>query len=315
MRIQRCAPVFLAAAFVALAGCDASSLAPGAPGVPAEASPQTLVSHAELILHSHHQRVHVVVEDGDPIEGEFQASILVRSGGQARGEARLVLARGPEEWPHGFLVFITGARVSVVDGRTWVELVGHAEVCLEEGERECGTVEMTGELTHDPNDDEPIWQFHVGGVYSSFSAETRFIAAGGDRRGSVRGSFGDQVVQVRAPRGQAGPSGFEADFEVGPDGTALGHIRIFDISDLDNPELGFEFHINQGRFAVSPDGGVIVWVSGILEVVVGGRTEEAGSFRGTVSTRPNDDDPIWQLHGGGVYSGSFEAEGEMTILD
>jgi hypothetical protein len=120
-----------------------------------------------------------------------------------------------------------------------------------------------------------------------------------------------RAQQIRPTRGETERHGFEAHFEGGSAGTAPGGVRIWNTSDLDNPVPRIEFTFDQGRFIVRPEGGVIVWLSGMLRIDVGGRIEER-SFAATVRKTPIDDDPIRQFHSGEVYSNSFPASGELT---
>jgi hypothetical protein len=265
----------------------------------------------ELLAIAPEQRVFVDL-GGRRVEGRFSSQLLVRAAEGACGGAALEVEVTDEAGGADILVIImefTGARASIEDGRTQVEFDGVAEICRE-SEARCETVSMTGSVGEQPIDDDPIWQFHGPVGTTTFPARTAFVAPGGDDRGSVRGDFPMQEVQQSRPtRGETGRHAFEARFEVGSSGAAWGGVRIWDISDLDNPT--FEFSVEEGRFAARPDGTIIVWLSGVLRFDLDGRIEER-SFAATVRKTPIDDDPIWQFHSGDVYSNSFPASGELT---
>lgn len=264
----------------------------------------------ELLAIAPEQRVFVDL-GANRVDGRFSSQLLVRAEDSACGGAALEVEVTDETGNADVLVIImefTGATASIEDGRTQVEFHGVAETCSQRDGR-CETVSMSGSVREQPIDDDPIWQFHGPVGTTTFPAQTAFAAPGGADRGSVRGDFPMQEVQqIRPTRGAAGRHGFEARFDVGSSGAASGGIQIWDISDLDNRAVAT---IDHGRFVVRPDGGIIVWLSGVLRFDVDGRTEER-SFAATVRKTPIEDDPIWQFHSGDVYSNSFPAGGELT---
>jgi len=267
----------------------------------------------ELVVVAPDQSVEVDLGDHRRADGRFRSQLLVGVDGEACGQAQLEFEEPYDEGGTGILVYLihfSGATLRAAGGLRVVEFDGVAEVCSEREGEECETVPMTGTVSEQPNDDEPIWQLHGGGAYS-FSAQTRFITPGGDDRGSVRGSFPEQTAEVRAPRGEGGLHIFQADFWIEADGTASGGAQLSDITDPAGPAL--RFHITQGRFAVSPEGVRVVWLSGIVVVVGEGRTEEQ-RFAATVLQQPTDDEPIWQYHAGGVHGARFPAMGDLVVL-
>jgi hypothetical protein len=328
MKTRAGVPITFATLLLALAGCDGAPFAPG-PGID-EAVPQfaklefeRCKPHVnaeepdptlELVANAPDQRVDVVLGD-DQTEGRFRSNLLVWAGGSACGQASLEYELRYETGGVGIIVIViafTDATVRVEGGRTRVAFEGVAEICPER-KGDCETVNMTGSVVEEI-DDDPIWQFHGPGHHQvSFPAETNFVTPGLDKRASLRGFFPLQEVDVRVARGEGGAHRFEAEFEVGSGGTASGSWQVWDISDPDNQQIRFGFTVREGRFAVGVGGRVLVWLSGTLDVV-DGRTVEAASFVATVSQRPIDDDPIWQFHAGGVYDGSFPASGELTVF-
>jgi hypothetical protein len=55
---------------------------------------------------------------------------------------------------------------------------GRSAYCPERG-GDCENGEFTIQLPQDPNDDEPIWQFHLGGSHPpAFPAHTRIVLPG-----------------------------------------------------------------------------------------------------------------------------------------
>jgi hypothetical protein len=324
--------ITLATLLLTLAGCDAAPVAPG-PGVAEtvplhgklendwflRCKPHVNVNAEEpgptleLVAIAPDQRVDVDLGEYQA-EGRFRGQLLVGADGSACGEASLEVELAYEVGGARIIVIVvgfTGATVRVEDGRRHIAFEAVAEICHERGD-ECETGAMTGSVGEVPVNDDPVWQFHGPGVYApTFPARTRFATPGGEERGSVRGSFPLQEVEELEPRrSDSPPFLFEAEFEVGSAGSASGGIRVWDISDLANPQLRFTVH--QGRFAASPDGVVLVWLSGILAVAVDGRVEER-AFAATVRQSSVNDDPVWQFHGPGVYSKSFPASGELTL--
>jgi hypothetical protein len=323
--------LMVAPLLLAVAGCDGSTVAPDpvAPdavplygkaiwhwckphlAVNAEEPDRTL----QLVAIAPDQRVDVDLGDHET-EGRFGSQLLVWADGSACGQASLEFAIRDETGSAEIIVIViafTEATARVEDGRTRVDFTGMVEICPERGE-ECEILPMTGSVGEQPIDDDPIWQFHGPGVYTpSVPARTRFVAPGSDDSRSVHGSFPLQEVEELRPRsGASRPLLFEAEFEVGPAGTATGRGLLLDITDPANPQIQIGFTIREGRFAVGPNGVVLVWLSGILDVV-DGRTVDPASFVATVSQQRIDDDPIWQFHAGDVYSNSFPVRGDLRL--
>lgn len=304
---------------LALIGCDGTSMAPRLghgddepqfgkaqftyckPHVNVNSGTSSPRTGPAVIAVAPHQRVDVQLDDDSRAAGDFVGQLLVWEDGAACGQASLELDPDAELT----LVFsvseattsrdVSGGRVVAFRGTTWL---------CPTGGQECRAEEMTGTVAEQP--DDPVWQFHGPGVYT-IPARTRFVMPDAPVRSSMSGSFPPQTVDAR-DRGRTGAIGFEADFVVGPDGTATGFM-ILDISDPSDPQV---FEIDAGRFAVTPRGGMLVWLDGLGRAA---RTDEPVRFAATVSRLSIDDDPIWQFHAGGVYSARFEAAGQMTVLD
>jgi hypothetical protein len=188
MNIPRSLPVFLTAALLALVACDSVPSAPDVEDVlpigTADAVPMCCkidwkLAKPHLNVVAPDQPVLVDLGDDRKVEGRFHAGLRVFRGG-ADGQARLELEEPNSGGGSSVLVFVvwfTDATVRKVDGRPAVDFAGVMQVCPERGE--CRTEEMTGTVQQRPNDDEPIWQFHAGGVHN-VPARTRFIEPGGD---------------------------------------------------------------------------------------------------------------------------------------
>jgi hypothetical protein len=101
--------------------------------------------------------------------------LQVWADGQACGHGRLEAAGT------GITVgtAVDGATVREEGGFRVVEFEGVALICTEGEETECEAVSMWGSVAEQPNDDEPIWQFHAGGVHSAaFPARTHLGTPG-----------------------------------------------------------------------------------------------------------------------------------------
>lgn len=108
MQIQPYVPVLLAAGLLALAGCDAAPLAPGADlrlptqiGAPHSATLEAmpLSDHRDeppvwIVVASPAQEVRVEVEGGEPLQARSQLDFLVATDGTARGGGRLIISGG-----------------------------------------------------------------------------------------------------------------------------------------------------------------------------------------------------------------------------
>jgi len=198
MNIRKCAPTTLCTLLLALAGCDGAPVEPQAsiaedaplfakavfkrckPHVnPAPAAAPERAEPAVVAV-APQQSVDVDLGGYSRADGNFRAQLLGWETGQACGQARLEVEELYVGGGTGILVYIvvfSGATVREVGGLTVVELVGEAEVCSER-EGECRIQEVAGTVAEQPNDDEPIWQLHGGGAYSSFLAETELVFPG-----------------------------------------------------------------------------------------------------------------------------------------
>jgi hypothetical protein len=186
------APTALVTLIIALAGCDIGVVAPTAVLEDAQfgkevftrckphvASAESTVPQALVVVPE--QTVEVELGEGGGVDGRFHSILLVGDGGEACGQARLELgATDPgvaNLCPWCFiLIAYTGATVSMEDHVRRVEFAGEAQVCPER--EDCRIEPVEGNIEWDTtSDDEPIYQFHAGGVYG-FPARTIFTAPG-----------------------------------------------------------------------------------------------------------------------------------------
>jgi hypothetical protein len=121
------------------------------------------------------------------VEGHFHATLQVLENGEARGRLTLWHEKNPVEPGSGLLLTLVfdEAHVEATDGLLMIDFAGWGEVSDGRGRPLAGE-EFTGQIgPWDPMaDDDPIWQFHVGGVYSGarFEASTWMLLPNSEDR-------------------------------------------------------------------------------------------------------------------------------------